>query len=629
MNGVREQTPVEQANSQVVTYTRPNGDDIVGNENLIENIRDEQSRDIIDNCRVGNYDSQGNYVIDADIVKELIGMNKSISRKAFEKVTSENKTEVEFKLTGNIPLFGEMEFRLVVTKFDARLYLIEEVFREGGGYLETYGEKIAEYVSDRVEKDDLQNIFATFNIRIADDDDEDEGKKFKGEDDQIVDKLLIRKIYLSLLAKNLVDYTAAEEKESFDKIVEILKGRGGEYGKRVLRNFIDRLERRPEIMGIKDKNGYNKALNDMLIGSLEVATTEEDMKDENIRKIFEEINGIRNKRTQEHIDKAKQLITAEQVKQVYDKIKGPGQGGLTLTEIQKAIEDTQTTLTKQPVSKQPTQAILKQETREAILKQTPKNAVVEETAAPVEAAAVKKESPAEEKSSTPKPAKKEEKSPAKKPSPIKSSPTKSAKPTKPASGSKDKGKDKGKDKPASFGSGGGQAQPQKIKDTPVFTPLGGGFRQGGRNPNKTEIGGDLRELADSLSFQEFRNMLGQKIKEGQISADFQQVQNGQSASTPKPGVTATTRVTGTGEIKITERPDREEEDVDLYVNNFDPTSTPSGFDPMQGGGVNAEHDPKAYDPTRNPLKFDAESPPQGFHKNKNMQQTYGQKPPEA
>ena len=407
MNGVKEPTVSKQVKEQQpLVYTRPNGDDIMGNENLIDNIRDEQSRDIIDNCRVGNYDNRGNYVIDADIIKELIGMNKYIDRKAFEKVINENKSEIEFKLTGNIPLFGEMEFRLVVTKFDARLYLIEEVFREGGGYLETYGEKIADYVSDREEKDDLANIFTLFNISVIDEDDEDGGKKFKDEDND-VDKLLVRKIYLSLLAKNLVDYTAAEEKESFDKIVGILKEKGGEYGKRVLKNFIDRLERRPEIMGIKDKNGYNKALNDMLIGSLEVATTEEDMQDENIRKLFEEINGVRNKRTQDNINRAKQLVTAEQVKKIYDQLKGPGQGKLTLTDIQKTVDDTQSTLTKQDVSRRPAQPVLKQETRDAILKQTPRNEVVEQSAPSIEAAAIKKEEPAQ--GSAKKPDKKEEK----------------------------------------------------------------------------------------------------------------------------------------------------------------------------------------------------------------------------
>ena len=158
--------------SQDLTYTRPNGDDIVGDTNLIENVRDEQSRDIIDNCRIGSYDGRGNYVVDAEIVKELIGMKKRLTRTEYENTLRDNREEYEFKAFGKLPLYGKTEFRLVISNSHAKLYLIEEVYREGGGYLEVYGEKLADYVSDSNEKNDLKSILTAFNITIIDEDDD-------------------------------------------------------------------------------------------------------------------------------------------------------------------------------------------------------------------------------------------------------------------------------------------------------------------------------------------------------------------------------------------------------------------------------------------------------------------------
>ncbi len=405
MNGVIEQ---EQ------TYTRPSGEEVVGDSKYISSIRDEQSRDIIDNCRIGNYDSNGNYAIDPEITAELIGMNKWIYRETLKNVLKDNKKEIELIVNSRLPLFGDMEFRLVVAETSARLYLIEEVFREGGGYLETYGEKIAEYVSDSTEKEDLASIFTLFNIRIIEEDEEDDGKKVDEEDSNI-EKLLVRKIYLSLLAKQLIDETAAEEKAIFDKIVAILKEQGGEYGKRVLKNFIDRLERRPEVMGIKDKSGYNKALNDMLMGAIEVVTTDDDMKDDKIKKIFIDINNLRNNHTQDNIDKVKRNISPDTVKKVYDKVRGD-KAKLTLQDVSRIIDDTQDTL-KKPEGVRKSKPILKQETRQALLKQTPKNVVVEETHEKPAAAALKKETAEPvKKAPAKKPViKKEDKAPVKKP----------------------------------------------------------------------------------------------------------------------------------------------------------------------------------------------------------------------
>lgn len=401
--------------SQDLTYTRPNGDDIVGDTNLIENVRDEQSRDIIDNCRIGSYDGRGNYVVDAEIVKELIGMKKRLTRTEYENTLRDNREEYEFKAFGKLPLYGKTEFRLVISNSHAKLYLIEEVYREGGGYLEVYGEKLADYVSDSNEKNDLKSILTAFNITIIDEDDDDEGKTWEPEDGENVKKLLIRKIYLSLLAKQLEESTSEGEKHSFDRMVELLKSNGGEYGKKVLKHFLDRLERRPEVMTIKDKHGYNKALNDMLMGSIEVATTVEDLKNPETKALFEQLNQIRNEGTEQNIIRAQQAVTAGQVLSVLEKISKDNK--ITLEEVKRGVQETEKSLKKPVLQEQGPKPILKQETRDAILKQAPKNAVVQEAPQQVPAAALKQEAeqapkpalkqkPAASSSSKPGPAKK-------------------------------------------------------------------------------------------------------------------------------------------------------------------------------------------------------------------------------
>lgn len=372
-----------------IVYLRSNGQDITDDKIYIESVRDEQTRDIIDNYRVGNYDSNGNYIIDADIVQELIKITKKLNRKDYERLIAETNGDYEFKSIADIPLFGKLEFRLIVTKTDAKLYLIENVFREGGGYLEVYGEKIAEYVSDTIEKQDLKSIFTIFNIKLVDDD--DDGKKVEELED--IDKLMTRKIYLSLLAKQMVETTAGDEKEVFDSVVTILKTEGGEYGKKVLKNFVDRLERRPEVMTIKDKKGYNKALNDMLMGSLEVVTTQEDLQDANKKIVFDKINQMRNQFSQHNVEKAKQIVTAKQVKQVYDQVLD-GKGKLSLQDLQENVESVKQTLQKPTLVAKP---VLKQETRQAILKQGVKNAVIEEAQKQQDQAALKKEEQEPEK----------------------------------------------------------------------------------------------------------------------------------------------------------------------------------------------------------------------------------------
>ncbi len=49
---------MEDSNDKV--YFRKNGEDIYNDDDAIKSCRNEQSRDIIDNARLGSYDNFGN-----------------------------------------------------------------------------------------------------------------------------------------------------------------------------------------------------------------------------------------------------------------------------------------------------------------------------------------------------------------------------------------------------------------------------------------------------------------------------------------------------------------------------------------------------------------------------------------
>ena len=287
-----------------IVYKRSNGENIINDIEAIESCKKEQSRDVIDNARLGSIDNYGNYVIIPDIKRELISLPKIVYNTIIRDGVS------IYELKSSIPIFGDVFFKLTIDKENASLALIETVTREAGGYKELYEEVFDSYAMGE-ERLPTSYLFRIYNIseKLTD----------SGKDDYIkCENILMRKVYLNLLSKELSGISKVDEKHAFDQMVAALKN-GGEYGKRVLTKFVDRLKDRPAVFEIVDTNHYQKAMNEVLLSSLDIATTEQDKKNPQTRKTYLEVVNARNAHFESEIKKANERIDENYVKAVVKK----------------------------------------------------------------------------------------------------------------------------------------------------------------------------------------------------------------------------------------------------------------------------------------------------------------------
>ena len=413
-------------------YFRPNGAQLTDKVD-IEADKTLRRKDILRNAELGRINEAGRYIIPAAVLKELLFMTKYIFREDYETVLKESKDTFEFKSRGFLPVFGAVEFRLVINEKIAKLFIFENVYREFNGYQEIYGEQISECACDGSKDEFIEKLFTLYNFKVVEEEDL-EGKRPEdlADSEDKIHAIMFTKIYLNMISKDYLKVSANDEKETFDDLVGMLKEQGGDYGKKVLRHFIDRIEKRPDIMQIKDEEGYNESLNDMLIGAIEVATTEDDIKDPGIEELYRRVYQRRYEKTDDHMKEAQLGVKIALAEQVTDKILGS-----KMSTQEAAIDSFLDMLGTKPnetkvatnISEQGRNAL--EEIAKPILKQPSRTQASQETAAAAEAqAAADKQGtnqqtaevkPAEVKPTEVKPApaaKKPETKPADKPSDI-------------------------------------------------------------------------------------------------------------------------------------------------------------------------------------------------------------------
>ena len=307
-----------------IIYKRRNGYDIVNDPQAIASCKREQSRDVIDNSRLGSYDKFGNYVIIPEVKRELINMPKLV----YNQYTSGGMKIYELK--SNIPIFNDIFLKLVLTGESANLMICEQVNREAGGYLEAYDETIDSIGMGSEDRLPLSIIFRNYNIF---ENPNDFGKELK---DSRFDNILTRKVYLSLLSKELKSVSTLDEKDAFKNMVSTLK-QGGDYGKKVLDEFLSRLKDRPAIFEISKAENYNKAINEVLLSSLEIVSTEQDKQDSVNREVYFSVLNARDKNIEQDLVLANDRVSEEYVKHIVDKAKQDFIG--SETEEQSASEE--------------------------------------------------------------------------------------------------------------------------------------------------------------------------------------------------------------------------------------------------------------------------------------------------
>lgn len=306
-----------------IIYKRRNGADLVNDPEAIRSCKTEQSRDVIDNARLGSYDKYGNYVIIPDIKRELISMPKLVYS------TNNTSNGTVYDLKGTIPIFGDVFFKLTIGKNEATLSLTESVNREAGGYLEVYDESID---SLALGKDRLPNSIIFRNYHVIDKP-EDYGKKENYE----YSNILTRKVYLSLLSKELRAVSNIDEHEAFEKMVSTLKS-GGTYGKKVLNEFVTRLKDRPAVFEISDSDHYNKAVNEILLSSLDVATTDNDKDNVETRQIYLDVINARNQNIEGELQIANSRVDEKYVRDLVRRASNEFEGKQEFTEEDAAEE---------------------------------------------------------------------------------------------------------------------------------------------------------------------------------------------------------------------------------------------------------------------------------------------------
>lgn len=284
-------------------YLRKNGEN-VSDPDIIAYCKLEQNRDIIENARLGSYDKYGNYIFMPQIRLELINIPKFI----YHITKLENKKIFDIKTI--IPIFGELFFKLTISDKEAVLYLVETVSRESGGYLEVYEEVVDAIVLGKMNPLLTEDIFSMYHIY---ENDTDEDKKTFFIYDYI--NLLTRKIYLTLLSKELNDEMQNDEHEIFSTMIAFLKD-GDEYGEKVLSEFMVRLKDRPEIFEMENTEKYNKAVNEVLLSALDIVTTQTDKENPKSREVYLKVINARNKNVEKYIENAHKNVEKEYVEDV-------------------------------------------------------------------------------------------------------------------------------------------------------------------------------------------------------------------------------------------------------------------------------------------------------------------------
>ena len=187
---------------------------------IMDECRLIQRQDVINNHRLGIYDKDGRYIIEPEIINELKDLPKTIT----DKEIDHDRNVDTYTLTSSILDVADFEFKLVVSATYAKLYLIENVYKEGGSYLEAYQEKIDSINFVKVVPT-YKEMMLRFNATEEDEqvDDAEIIKRFeKGEFDAIAK----RKLYLGILSKSMQAEALKLEEQVYTETVIYLKNQG-------------------------------------------------------------------------------------------------------------------------------------------------------------------------------------------------------------------------------------------------------------------------------------------------------------------------------------------------------------------------------------------------------------------
>lgn len=230
------------------------------NKSEIDYYSELQSIDVIDNALFGDYVKNGTYVLDKEVIDQLVAMAKVYQYSFGSNMFCQSAQPVD--------KFGNVDFAIKIVKdmpqkgdSTAILELLESIDRANGYYINTNSAEIAKYTAKETNTFviDALKYFNVFSKK-------DEGliKKIKTEN---LDALISRKRYVDTLKQVVSPYLEGQYKILYDKKMKALAK--SQFGKTITEKMDAEAYKINGWFIKEDVAGYYKYLNQVLDSILE------------------------------------------------------------------------------------------------------------------------------------------------------------------------------------------------------------------------------------------------------------------------------------------------------------------------------------------------------------------------
>jgi len=177
---------------------------------------------------LGNYDQGGKYTISNKIIKELMQMRK------IKKHTYDNSLFCISDILGIGEILFEIKYskKAVGKKASSKIYVLEDVYKVNGYYINTIRTQIGEFVS--TVDNYLQKSYDYYNVVLVDD---EEGRERLGDTKNDYPYVTSKKEYDEAVYRTISDKMEKSYKDLFDSKMAIIKGESGSFASGVAEGY--------------------------------------------------------------------------------------------------------------------------------------------------------------------------------------------------------------------------------------------------------------------------------------------------------------------------------------------------------------------------------------------------------
>ena len=177
---------------------------------------------------LGSYDNGGKYTISDKIVKELMQMRK------VKKHTYDNSLFciADILGLGEITFEVKYEKKAVGQKASSQIFVLENVYKVNGYYINTMRTKIGEYVS--TVDNYIQKSYDYYNISLVDDED---GRDKINDHANEYPYIHAKKEYEGAMYRTISKDMEKAYKKFYDTAMDIIRDNGGDYATRIAEKY--------------------------------------------------------------------------------------------------------------------------------------------------------------------------------------------------------------------------------------------------------------------------------------------------------------------------------------------------------------------------------------------------------